>query len=111
MLIIASISMDAPNAGKEDVDKLLIDGQLLHVVGWLNTRWNDLSAQYLAWEAELNEVEWEVLSDDTGGTLILTILYPLLTKIQVEERLNVVTGVEDYELEIARYDIAGIFPK
>lgn len=80
---IAVIQLDSACASNEEVEGLLYDGQLLHAGGVINRRWTDESAVELATGLNLYDVNWDVVYDDTPGTLELTILYFNLTSKEI----------------------------
>ena len=101
---IAVIQLDSACACNEEIDKLLHDAQLLHVGGVINRHWNDESAVELATGLNLHDVDWDVVYDDTPGTLELTLLYFNLTSKKIQCRLEGLNGLEGYELDGECYD-------
>jgi hypothetical protein len=89
-----------------DLARLLHGGQTLHAAGILNVRWEEFSALDAAREAGLTGVVWESVSDNTPGTLELTVWYPHAHVETIRQRLAQIEGIEDYEIRGARHDNA-----
>lgn len=96
---LAVIQLDSACACNDEVEALLHDGHLLHVGGVINRRWADESAVELAAALNLSDVDWDIVSDDTPGSLELTLLYFNLTSKEIQCRLEGVNGIESYELD------------
>lgn len=97
-MVIMNITLDTQIVDLHDIHALMKNGQLLHIVGIVNTQWEDYSALSVAEQAGLDNVEWDYVADDTAGTLELTVLYPQCSIEQLETLLHTLRGVDSVDL-------------
>jgi len=94
-----NVTLDTQCVAACDLKALLRNGQVLHASGTINLRWEEFSALNLVQGAGLTDVAWEAVSDDTPGSLELTILYPELGEDRIRRRLAETSGIEEYEIQ------------
>jgi hypothetical protein len=99
-MIAAMVTLDSQSASESDFEQIVHDGEVVRARGVLNKRWEDFSAAELARETGLKDVEWDIVQDDTPGSLSLTIEYPSLSGEDIEARLKRIKAVEDYSLSV-----------
>jgi hypothetical protein len=95
-MVILSISLDTQTVSVSNIAALLAEGQIIHVEGIINIRWDEFSAKEVSRELALYDVEWERVDDDTPGRLEMIILYTGYIEGDLEKRLQRIHGVEEY---------------
>ena len=97
-MLIASFTLDTQVINPDDLRQVLYEGQVLHAVGIINTHWEEYSALETAQQSGLQGVAWDYTEDDMPGTLDLTVWYPTLNKMQANELLAHLRGIESIEI-------------
>jgi len=96
---IATITLDTSVAGNEDIEALLLDGEVISVTGLINLKWEDFSAIDTARNSGLQGILWQSSYDDTPGSLSLTVRYSSLSTNDVTARFENRSEIEEYEMQ------------
>jgi hypothetical protein len=103
-MTILNVTFDTQCLSPSDLTCLLQGGQILRAEGTLNLRWEEFSALYVARDVGLTEVVWDSVSDDTPGTLELTVWYPHVQADTIRQQVARIEGVEEFEVSGELYD-------
>lgn len=98
-MTILSVTFDTQAQSVNGINSLIQGGQIIQATGILNRRWDEYSALEIAEESGLVDVTWDCVYDDTPSTLELTIWYPHLSINRLQERIELMPGIEDYDLQ------------
>lgn len=94
-----NVTFDTQCVDVNELKTLLQEGQVLHSAGILNRRWDDFSAFEIAQKVDIPGVIWDNVFDDTAGSLELTIWYPFVGSDSLQQWLDLMDGIEEYELQ------------
>jgi hypothetical protein len=95
-MVAITITLDTQTACKSDIDEIVRNGEVVRVTGVINTQWEEFSAIELARKVGVQDVEWDVVHDDTPGSICLWMLYPCDTWDEASQRLLAIGSVDDY---------------
>lgn len=98
-MLTAVITFIAQEFGKEDIARIIEDGEVINVAGVINLKWEDFCALELARAAGFAFVEWEATRDDTPSNLTLTVRYPVASAEQIKARLCDEASVDYFKFQ------------
>jgi len=95
-MAIVEMEWDTACVNRAHFDFCIADGKILAATAILNRRWEDFSAADFVAGIGLRKVQWNVVEDDTPGTLRLTVGYPVTPIAVLEQRFVGREGLWSY---------------
>lgn len=97
-MVIAEFSFYTADVSKDMFDALVLDGRVLRTHGVINARWDDFSASESVDRFGLAKVEWDVVNDDTPGSLTLEVEYRGHDRWEIGSRMADCPALDSFDL-------------